>query len=849
MNQELFHSVWPLFFSEARDQLDRLTEDIGNLEDATPEQLPPLLVEIRRTAHSLKGAASSLGLGDIEQIVHTIEGALKGTDVRLERRTINALLAGLDAVDETLKRCDKGGSDQVPNVGELLKMMGHHQGAPVPSESEPDFLARLTSDIAALEGLISSFFSPDELARTTALEGGLQLLEALRSAAAAVDAKEIFELSGSMAELLRNGASDPAQITTAAADAVMGLDAARARLQQSTVQNAEAPAPAVEAEENTPEPSRPEPSARGDSEIAPGSEATSETRKAGDKVLKVPARTIDALTRQLEQLLLLQGSETRRTREIATLAEAVAEALSTCEHAVRTPEAQLRATVVGLMSRLREVKRGGVRVAREAKQGAERLQLVGRVIREDLRDLLMMPASLMLEPLRRAVRDVSRRLEKPVELAIEGGDVRLDRRIIEELRDPLLHLVRNAVDHGLESPERRKASGKPSVGKLRVRVEPHGARIVVLVEDDGGGIDVSRVKAVALERGIIDEQAVAKLSDAEAARLIFAPGFSTRTEVTAISGRGVGLDVVANAAHNLQGTVEIRSTPGKGTVFVLDLPLTLAARLGLLVSVAGEICALPIDGVHSVLRLKRDQLGSIAGRVVAKVRGQMVPFVQLGSVIGLGRSRPAEDDVQRALLLEGGTTLKVLVGIDAILGEQELIVQPLGRHLAKVAHLAGAAVLASGSVVPVLNVVEVIRQAQPVSASDETGRRIRVLVVDDSLTTRSALKVLLEIAGYEVMLASNGADAFRVLQETACELVVTDVEMPILDGFGLTRKIKADPKLAGTPVILITSLDSAQDRAQGLKAGADGHVVKREAEGGKLLELVRQLLPEAPRAQ
>jgi two-component system chemotaxis sensor kinase CheA len=564
--------------------------------------------------------------------------------------------------------------------------------------------------------------------------------------------------------------------------------------------------------------------------------------------LRVSARALDGLSRQVDQLQLLHGGEARRATELSHLALAVGEALRSCERAARAPEPRLRAAVVELQTQLRQLKRDGVRVSREARRSAEKMQLAGGSLREQLVDLVMMPASVMLEPLRRAVHDVARRLDKPVELVLEGGDVRLDRRVIDELKDPLLHLVRNAVDHGLEAKARREALGKPLAGRLRVRVEPRGPRATVLVEDDGGGLDLERVRAVALERGLVDAPALSRLSEDEVARLIFAPGFSTAQEVSTISGRGIGLDVVADTVRRLHGTVELQSRPKEGTSFLIDVPLTLAARAGLLVSVSGETCAVPIDGIRQVLRLRREQLGSIAGRVMATIGGRLVPYAHLADVIGLaGRVRAfAEDGVQRALLLHSGST-EVAVAVDGILGEQALIVQPLGPHAGRIAHLEGAAVLTKGGVVPVLDVGGVVQQARPAPHAAAPPRHARVLVADDSLTTRSAMKLLLELAGYQVVTASNGSEALALLRDSPCDLVVSDVEMPVVDGLGLTRHIKGDAALAKTPVVLVTSLSRPEDRALGLQAGADGYVVKREVENGKLLDLVRQLLPEAPR--
>jgi two-component system chemotaxis sensor kinase CheA len=277
----------------------------------------------------------------------------------------------------------------------------------------------------------------------------------------------------------------------------------------------------------------------------------------------------------------------------------------------------------------------------------------------------------------------------------------------------------------------------------------------------------------------------------------------------------------------------------------VDLPLSLAAALGLLVRTGTTVSAIPSDCVNRVLRLKPDEVGTVAGRVVARVGGEQLTFLPLAESIGLPRLPMALDSgkLQTAALLTVGDD-KVLFAIDEVVGQQEIVVRSLGRHVQGVRHLAGAAVLDDGRVVPVLNATELVRAARPETRSASTqSTRPRILVCDDALTTRFAMKSLLEIAGYPVVTAADGEEAWGVLERSPCQLVVSDWQMPRLDGVGLARRIKAHPVLNRMPIILVTSLDSPEDRAAGLEAGADGYLVKREVERGKLLEMVRQLLP------
>jgi len=401
--------------------------------------------------------------------------------------------------------------------------------------------------------------------------------------------------------------------------------------------------------------------------------------------------------------------------------------------------------------------------------------------------------------------------------------------------------VRNAADHGMEDPEARRAAGKPAQGRILVRIEPRGSRIGVVVEDDGRGIDLAAVRASAVRKGLLTAEVAARLPDAEVARIIFQPGFSTARAITEISGRGVGLDVVHATVLRLGGAVDVSSVLGRSTRFDLELPLTLAATAAILFRVGRDLAALSADAVERVLLLGPGDVGTVAGRATVEVSQAQVPFAWLSQLLGLAPGRMAAK-AQPALVLALGTQ-RAVVAVDEVLGQQEVVLGALGARAARATHLAGAAVLDDGRVVGVLNAAEVVRRIQPATLRAQAVASTRLVVADDSLTTRTAMKALLELAGYQVTAAADGEEAFQIVRDQGAALVVSDVQMPRLDGLGLARRIKDDPRLRAIPVILVTSLDAPEDRAAGLAAGADGYLVKREVERGRLLDLVRQLLP------
>jgi two-component system chemotaxis sensor kinase CheA len=825
MDRELFRQIWPVFSAEAREHLEGISAGILELE-RDPGR--PVIDGVRRIAHSLKGSAGSLGLADLERLAHALEGSLAGYDpaAGLSRAAVQAALEVVEAMEAALASGDAGGVVAVPAVDALLvglgaaAPVGQGRGTAAREEATPTGAAAASADVLAdmdaLEAALEQLCAPLDADARRAVAGG-----AARGALhlAALSAPGVAALARSAADaftLLAEGGADAPRATAALAGDLIDLREALARA-----------------------PAAPEAGPAGAAAVA---------KARGERSIRVLASTLESIGRQFELLALAEARRARRARDVLGHAEAVRGALQSLDQATRRLRGAGietgRAELDSASARLREIAAALGRVGLEAQREAEAQRLAGTVLREDLRGMRMVPAALVLEPLRRAVRDVAGRLGKEVELTVDGGEVRLDRQIVDALRDPLLHLVRNAVDHGIEAPAARRDAGKPTGGRIAVRVEPRGARVAIVVEDDGPGLDVGAIRAAAVRKGLLTTEEVDRLTDAEAARLVFHAGVSTARAVTEISGRGVGMDVVLETLARLQGTIDVRWEAGRGTRFDLDVPLALSASAALVVRVGRDVVAVSADPIEHVMLLRDQDLGSVAGRTTLVVAGEHVPYAPLARLL---RSEEGGGPARQAVALvlaHGGA--RVAVGVDELVGQQELVISSLGALVAQIAHLAGAAVLDDGRVVGVLSAAELVRRAQPGAASARAREGgPRVLVADDSLTTRSAMKALLELAGYAVLPAADGEEALQLLRESGADLVVTDVQMPRLDGFGLARKVKADPRLRRTPVILVTSLEAPEDRATGLACGADGYLVKREVERGKLLALVRQLLPRA----
>lgn len=466
---------------------------------------------------------------------------------------------------------------------------------------------------------------------------------------------------------------------------------------------------------------------------------------------------------------------------------------------------------------------------------------------ESIKQMQLMPIASLLDILPRMARELARDQGKEVMLSLRGGEIELDRRVLDELKDPLIHLLRNAIDHGIESPQARRTAGKPAQGRLTLEVsQPDGGKVELRLADDGAGIDVARVKAVACQRGLLSAEAAEQLDERAALALVLRSGLSTSPIITDVSGRGLGLAIVQEKVERLGGRIAIDTQRGAGTVFRMALPLTLATLRGVLVRVADRLCAVPAVGVERVARVAGTEVRTVENRATIVLEGQVLPLVDLAEVLALARPAAGAAAVPWPVLVLGQGAARVAFRVDAIQGEQEILLKPLGPQLARVRHVAGASLLGTGEVVPVLNVADLLSSAAACGAPSAGAAapvvRRSVLVVEDSVTSRALLKNILESVGYLVSTAVDGLEALAELKAADFDLVVSDVEMPRMDGFELTACIRADRQLAELPVVLVTALDSREHRERGVDVGASAYIVKSRFDQGNLLETVGRLL-------
>jgi two-component system chemotaxis sensor kinase CheA len=549
--------------------------------------------------------------------------------------------------------------------------------------------------------------------------------------------------------------------------------------------------------------------------------------------VRISAEKLDQLLACSGELLLARRRVQARAGELTTLHDLVTRWRPASASRERTEDDFNR--LVKELDRLTEALAGDVRALRQA----------GNALDDEVRRVRMLPFAEACQGLDRLVHDLARSAGKEVELVIEGGDVELDRSVLEGMRDPLRHLVRNAVDHGVEPPEQRRAAGKRPAGRVTIAAVLRGSQVQVTVADDGRGLDLEALRQQARKRGLPEAA-----TEAELVRQIFLPGFSTARLITDVSGRGVGLDVVKSRLEALHGTVELSFTPGQGTRFTLAVPLTLTTLRALLLGAAGQTFALASTNVRRLVRVEPAHLRSVEGRPMLALGGPPLPVASLAGTLGLTGAAPQTNGKVPAVVVTAGTQTAAFL-VDELVNEQEVVIKNLGARIRRVRHLSGATILPSGEVTLVLNAAALIRAAlaaPPGAAVTTTLTRAapaakkRVLVVDDSVTTRALEKSILEAAGYEVTAAADGAAAWQLLQDRGADLVVSDVEMPRLDGFALTAAVRGSRRFRELPVVLVTGRESDQDRARGIEVGADAYLVKSAFDQTNLLQTIAQLL-------
>ncbi|HET6338295.1 MAG TPA: hybrid sensor histidine kinase/response regulator [Polyangiales bacterium] len=838
---KLIQRLRATFSSELREHVEAFNRELLSLERggndaARAESIKTLF----RTAHSLKGAARAVNAGKLELVCHNLEEVLQGLrdgSRQLTPEIFETLFRAVDSFEEAGREINAS----LPAPPEAPPGMPKPRSGspPLPPSKQPE--------------------PPRAAATPVPKTSGTSRTEPPPSAAASPrTAATASELAPPPATSISPTTPAPAASTTASAAAPN--TSAPSTLTSSSLPASvisQVPGPAAAPHLSLPPPVS-LPAGTGNDSPATATPASLET------FLRVPEHKLDALLACNSELLIARRRFDGRHAELAALNERMSELRASSERAARAKTQRVgpsrsrgtaavrfqpaaigtaidpqREQVVALERALESYSAALAEDFRTLERAAESLD-------ERIHQVRMLPFAQACDALHRTVRDLAARERKPTELVIRGGEIELDRSIIDGLRAPLLHLVRNAVDHGIENADERNSASKPPRATITIAAALRGDRVEVSVRDDGRGIDLDRIRERLRLNGM-----PSATDDQDALRMIFEAGFSTAPSVTDVSGRGVGLDVVRSQVEGLRGSVGVTYESGRFTCFSMLLPLTVTTLRALLIRAGSEIFALPSTNVEKLLRAGASELAQLQGRETLLTNEAPLPLVALAEIVGAETSPPMAAQGKLPIVILGQPGERIALAVDELITEQDVVVKTLGKRIRKLRHVSGATLLPNGRVALLLHTGEILRtalgrvparRAGGIFQATEQPSRKQILLVDDSSTTRTLEKSILEAAGFEITTAVDGAQAWQILQEQGADLVVSDVEMPNMTGFELAQNIRGSKRFRELPIILLTSLDSEQDRARGLESGADAYLVKSAFDQSNLLETIRQLL-------
>lgn len=773
------------FRTEAEEHLSNLNEGLMELERSPGNE--DLVKKLFRDAHTLKGSAGMMGFSSMRDVAHHIEDILSAVQkgqTRLTKDIIDLLLESLDRIEDLL-----------PVAGE-------------------------TGDEADVSDLIKKL---DDVDCSNVAKPAAPTRHEAEQPATAPPAQNVVDEKPDPA---------PPAVETAGSDASVTV--------ASSVMDNIVPQPV--ASQPAAAPSRPQ------------------QVKRTDPTIRVNIERLDKLLNLMGEVLVNQMDSEGQVGHLTDIQSQTRELKNAFGQIIRDIDDLKKqvepSKVAGLEQKLHRADESASQILEKMEQTASSLKdntANRRIALDELQDrtlhVRMLPISTIFGLYPRVVRDAASSSGKKISLVMEGENTELDKRILEQVSDPLMHIIRNSADHGIELPSMRHQAGKPEEGTIKLSAFQRGDKVEIIIEDDGAGIDPAKLKQTAVDKGLAGS--ASDLTDDEALDLIFRSGFSTASKVTSISGRGVGLDVVKNNIEKLEGNVNIDSTPGQGTRFTVSLPVSLAIFAGLLVESNSSKFVIPLASVQEMVSIKKTEIQTLGNHRGFLKRGFAIPMVDLLQFLGDEATEIESDSIHAVIVGSGKKRMALQVG--SFVGEQEVVIKSLGSFLPRLPNIAGITILASGEAVVVLNITELTssikagkkqasRQMKTAEEIDKADRRLKVLVVEDSLVVRELQRNILESAGYLVQTAVDGEDALAHLAKESVDCVVTDIEMPRMNGFELTSAVRMNEATKETPVIMVSSLSNDKDKQRGMEVGANAYVVKGTFDQHHLLSTIERLV-------
>ena len=635
---------------------------------------------------------------------------------------------------------------------------------------------------------------------------------------------------------------------------------------------AEVPAASVPAPADEPRTEPPRPAPAAPSPPADPAPPTPPTEPPPPTAVVRPADQIDRVVRvsadSLTRLVGLAGESLVETRQLRPFVDSLVavrsaevdlgDAIAALDERLKAGDVPVPANVAAMLTTLRERADANLaaitRHVEDFESFARRNEDLSNRLHHEVITSRMRPLADGIRGFPRLVRDLARTLGKQVRFEVRGEQEGVDRDILDKLEAPLSHLIRNSLDHGLESPEERAAAGKPPIGTIRLEARHRAGMLQITLGDDGRGIDVEHLRAKAVARGLVARQVADQLTELELLEFLFLPGFSTKDHVTEISGRGVGLDVVQSMVKSVGGSVRVATQPGRQTTFMLQLPITMSVIRALLVQIGGEPYAFPLTRIDHILYCRSGDIRSVEGRQYFNRDGVSIGLVMAAQILE-AQAPPPADPMPVVVISDRGQQFGMIV--DSFIGERDLEVRPLDPRLGKVPDVNSASLLENGDPVLIVDVEDLVRSIDNVlmgrrlsrvefeRMAEQARQRKRILVVDDSITVRELERQLLQARGFLVDVAVDGMDGWNAIRGTHYDLVVTDVDMPRMDGIGLVSLIKADPVRRDVPVVIVSYKDREEDRLRGLDAGANRYLTKSSFHDETFVDTIVDLVGEA----
>lgn len=831
-DEELRH----LYKISSEEHVQKLEAGILSLEK-NPQDMAPFK-DLMREAHSLKGDSRMLGVNGVETLSHQIEhilGNIQKGETSVTPELCDRIYHALDAIAKLVEEAVTGEASNVDTFHILATLMGADKppevappAATVPPPETPAAIAEAEEP----QDTETTSDRPASIPEVAVTEPPVPM---------AVGEEEAPEGEGETAPPAPESVPEPPpEIATQPLPKTVGTTPVTVQAKTFTPISTAATSP---------------------------SPADSTPTKTGE-----PYRisTIRVETSHLDALMTQTGELTVTKIRMSHTADAVEKLLTLWEEwknsdRQRLQRSQAPDSPTQTLDYEEQVNSAIHHLRVTAQENNARLENIAVELEEKVRTLRLLPLSTVFQIFPRMVRDLSREQGKKINLMVEGGETAADKRILEEIKDPLMHMVRNAIDHGIETPEERKKKGKPAHATIYLRGYQTATNIFIEVEDDGRGLDLEKIRQTAIKKNLYRPEELDTMSDQQIYGLIFAPGFTTRNFITEVSGRGVGLDVVNTNVEKLKGSIQVESALGKGCKFRIQLGTTLATANVLLVAVQGITHAIPIEFVETTLLVSPDDIFTIEARETIALGNQAVSVAYLDQLLELSahqkfkKSAPMDhghgsDRALPCILLKIGEE-KFGLFVDRLLDTQDVVIKPQSKLLKRVRNVTGATILGTGEVCMILNPQDLLRSIQKSTGQFVPSQRRKhqedtptqksrpvVLLAEDSIATRTQEKRILEAAGYEVVTAVDGLDGWNKLTSRHFDALISDIQMPNLDGLELTEKVRKHDKYLELPIVLVTSLASDEDKRRGAEAGANAYITKDKFNQDVLIDTLNRLI-------